>query len=293
MICKTWERVALAVMAALVVAIFAAPGAQADPILTVTNGDFAQYTGVTPGTNNDYFTNVNPTGWTGGGNLIFVTSYTGINNPSLYLPVYGPTAGQTASIPANPFPNSPIGGNFVEADANPDYEDSFSYQLSGLTPGQTYQLSFFVAYGEQTGFSSPGGMTNQWLVGLGVPGSVFSTTSIGGGYDSYSYSDPNGSVATTPLTSVPNEGVSPWQQVTVYLTADAANDVLTFLAWGNNGSTSNVPPIAFLDIGGNGNLTAATPTPPVAAGGLVLLVVVMVGFGANRLRRRRSNPGAV
>lgn len=284
MICRTWQRMALVVMPAIVLAIVAATNVQADAILTVTNGDFAQYSGTTPGTNGDYFTNVNPTGWTGGGDLIFVTNYAGINNPNLYLPVYGPTAGQTASIPNNPFPNSPIGGNFVEADANPNYEDSFSYQLSGLTVGTTYQLSFFVAYGEQTNFSSAGGMTNQWLVGLGTPGSVFSTTPIGNGYDSYSYSDKSGSVATTPLTSVPNEGVSPWQEVTVYLTADATNDVLTFLAWGNDGSTVNVPPIAFLDIANNGAPVAA-PEPA----SLSLLVTGLLGIGAYRLRRRRCN----
>jgi len=266
-------------------------GARADNILTVTNGDFSQYSGVAPGTNGDYFNSVNPTGWTGGGGLIFVTNYAGINNPNLYLPVYGPTAGQTASIPSNPFPNSPIGGNFVEADGNPSYEDSFSYQLSGLTVGETYSLSFFQAFGQQTGFSSA--TTNQWIVGLGVPGSVFNTSAIGNGYDSYTYSDSKGSVATTPLANVPNEGISPWNQVTVSLKADASNDVLTFLAWGDNGSTVNVPPIAFLDIANNG-APSVVPLPKASAGCLPLLVVVgMLGLGAKRLRSKRANPATV
>lgn len=292
----TWKRIALVVVPAIALAPAAA---QADPVLTVTNGEFSQYSGTTPGTNNDYFNNVNPTGWTSGnagpgGSLIFITTangtqQVGVNNPNLYLPVYGPTAGQTAS-PTNPISNPIPGSNFVEADANPYYGNSFSYQLSGLTVGQTYQLSFFEAFGQQTGFS--GNMTNQWIVGLGTAGSQFVFNESNPSQYTYSYSDPNGSVTTPGLVIVPSGTFSGWQQVTVSLTADASNDVLTFLAWGNNGSTVNVPPIAFLDIGANGAPTSV-PTPPASAGGLLLLVVVMFGFGANRLRRRRSTPGAV
>jgi hypothetical protein len=277
MICRTLKRNALVMMPAIAVALFAAANAQAQ-VLTVTNGNFSQYSGVTPGTNGDYFNSVNPTGWTGGGGLIFVNNYAGINNPNLYLPVWGPAAGVPAS-PSNPFPSSPIGGNFVEADGNPLYEDSFSYQLHGLTPGTKYSLSFFQAAGQQSYFY--GATTNQWIVGLGVTGSVFNTTAIGGGFDQYAYSDVNGSVAATSLMSVPAEGVSPWEQVTVSLTADDPNDVLTFLAWGDNGNTANLPPIAFLDIGANGN-AVTTPEPA----GLSLMVIGMIGFGAYRLRRR-------
>jgi PEP-CTERM motif len=259
-----------------VVAIVAAADARADN-LVVTNGDFAQYSGTTPGTNGDSFTNVNPTGWSGGGGLIFVTNYAGINNPNLYLPVYGP------------FPNSPLGGNFVEADGNPSFASGFSYQLSGLTVGKTYTLSFFQAGGQQTGFGNGLNTTEQWIVGLGTAG--FSVQIGAGGADSYyggndstySLGDANGSVAVSSLMTTPSGGVTPWQQVTVSLTADASNDLLSFLAWGDTGNTVNLPPIAFLDIKGNG---AAVPEPA----SLALIVVGMLGVGAYRLRRRRSNP---
>ena len=237
------------------VAIVAAADARAD-VLTVTNGNFAQYSGVTPGTSNDYFQNVNPTGWTGGGGLIFVTNQAGVNNSGLYLPVYN----------SPPFPTPPLSSNFVEADGNPYYENSFSYQLSGLTVGKTYTLSFFQAAGQQQGFT--GDTTNQWIVGLGTGG--FSVNSIGGGFDSYTLNDPTGSVAVTPLMSVPTGTYVPWEQVTVTLKADATNDLLTFLAWGDNGNTANLPPIAFLDIAGNG---AAVPEPA----SLALIIVGMVG----------------
>jgi hypothetical protein len=293
----TWKRIALVAVPAIAVATVAA---QADPTLTVTNGEFLQYSGTTPGTNGDSFNNVNPTGWTAGnsgpgGSLIFITTangtqQVGVNDPNLYLPVYGPTTGVTAS-PTNAISNPIPGSNFVEADANPFYGNSFSYQLSGLTVDQTYQLSFFEAFGQQTGFS--GDMTNQWIVGLGAAGSQFVFDESNSSQYSYSYSDLTGSVTSPGVVNVPSGTFTGWQQVTVNLTADAPNDVLTFLAWGNNGSTANEPPIAFLDIGANG-ATASVPLPPASSGGPLLLVVAgMLGFGAKKLRSRRSNPGAV
>ena len=142
------NRHCMRIVIASLVAIVAAADARADNI-TVTNGDFAQYSGTTPGTSGDSFTSVNPTGWSGGGGLIFVTNYAGVNNSGLYLPVYGP------------FPDSPLGGNFVEADGNPNYASGFSYQLSGLTVGQTYTLSFFQAGGQQVGFGNGLNTTEQ------------------------------------------------------------------------------------------------------------------------------------
>jgi hypothetical protein len=200
MICRTWQGMIVVVMLATGVAMVAAPGARAQ-VLTVTNGNFASYSGVTPGTPGDYFQSVNPTGWTGGGGLIFVTNQAGVNNSSLYLPVYN----------SPPFPAPPLGGNFVEADGNPYYENSFSYQLSGLTVGQTYSLSFYQAAGQQQGFY--GDTTNQWIVGLGTAG--FNVSSIGGGYDAYTLGDSSGSVAVSPLMSIPTGTYVGWEQVTV------------------------------------------------------------------------------
>jgi len=272
-------RRCMGILIGSVVAIAAAADARAQN-LVVTNGDFAKYTGTTPGTSGDSFTNVKPTGWSGGGGLIFVTNYSGVNNQGLYLPVYGP------------FPNSPLGGNFVEADGNPFYESGFSYLLSGLVSGQTYTLSFFQAGGQQTGFGNGLHTTEQWIVGLGTSG--FSDVIGNGGVDhyyggndsTYSLGDPHGSVAVTPLMTTPSGGVTPWEQVTVSLKADASTDLLSFLAWGDNGNTVNLPPISFLDIAGNG---AAVPEPA----SLALIVIGMLGVGAYRLCRRRSNPSKV
>jgi hypothetical protein len=282
----TWRKMALLVIPAVALALAGAGPALAGPVLTVSNGNFALYSGPgTPGSGangSDYFTNVNPVGWSATGtpasnsNLIFVTNQSGVNDNSLYLQVYNT---QPVSGPAAPFPAPPPGGNFVEADGNPTFEESFSYQLSGLTPGQTYSLSFFQAASQQQGFQ--GDTTNQWIVGLGTPGGF--NISYSGSQASYSLVDPSGSVAVSPLMSVPTGTYVPWQQVTLQLTADAPNDLLTFLAWGNGGNTANLPPIAFLDIAGNGAPVGA-PEPS----SLLLMGGCLGGLGVAYLRQRRA-----
>jgi hypothetical protein len=125
-----------------------AQSAQANPVLPgLTNLDFLSYSGTNP---KDTFTNVNPTGWTGGSGLIFIatsgTSSADPNTPcgSTYLQTYG----CPSTLPIGPY-------NVVEADGNPTFESGFNYALTGLTPGQTYTLSFYQAAGQQTGFVGP------------------------------------------------------------------------------------------------------------------------------------------
>lgn len=274
------------VMALGAVAVVTAPGVRADT-LTVTNGDFHLYSNAPPGS----FGYVNPTGWTSGaagpgGSLIYVTNAAGINAGN-YLYVNGPAGGQAS--PSNPFPAPPPGGNFVEADANPYYGNSFSYALSGLSVGTTYQLSFYQAGGQQPGFGDGRDTTEQWIVSLGTAGLNVSESTgpynsyYGGNASVYSNPDSGASIVASPLMTTPSDRITPWQQVTVNLTADATSDVLSFLAWGDDGVTANLPPIAFLDIAENGQM--GPPTAPAPAS-LTLLATGMLGIGAYRLRRR-------
>ena len=69
----------------------------------------------------------------------------------------------------------------------------------------------------------------------------------------------------------------------VSLTADATTDILSFLAWGDNGSTVNLPPMVFLT-GVNSPAGLATPEP----GSIVLFGSVLLGVGAI-IRRRAAN----
>lgn len=109
---------------------------QAAFLPNVANLNFIDYTGAAP---KNSFTAVNPVGWTGGTGLIYVDAPGTATSPSGGIPVYGP------------FADPPIAGNFVQADGNPTYESGFQQEITGLTPGTTYTLSFYQAGGSRPG----------------------------------------------------------------------------------------------------------------------------------------------
>jgi len=258
--------------------------AMADPALPgLTNLNFVTYTGSAP---QNTFTNVDPTGWTGGNGLINIDAPTAGGDA---------TNGGGAGIRTYSAPSviSGLGAyNYVQADGNPVYESGFNYEaVKGLTPGTTYSLSFYQAAGQEVGFN--GATTNQWIVALGASGSsLFSATSAApttpnqhcGTNCVYTDTDPTASVAASTLMDVPSDGLVDWNFTTVSLTASAATETLSFLAWGDNGNTTNLPPMAFLT--GVNSPAGLVPTPEPAS--IALFGVGLAGVGGI-VRRRRGN----
>jgi hypothetical protein len=247
----------------------------------LTNQNFVSYTGSAP---KGPFNSVDPVGWTGGNGLIFIDSQTYAQSAAgpVYLTTYGNPSGS-------------VSGNYVEADGNPTYESGFNYSVSGLVIGQTYSLSFYQGASEQTGFgfnpvtNSYTPTTNQWIVSLGTQGLQLCNNC--GGYDpvygqtsTYFNGDKTASIAASQVMTVPYKGTVGWQYVTVNLTADATTDLLSFLAWGDNGSTVNLPPIAFLSGVDSPAGEGVVPEPAAWA----LLCVGLLGLGGMVRRRRRQ-----
>lgn len=118
-----------------------------------------------------------------------------------------------------------------------------------MTVGQSYNVSFYQAAGQQ--FGDSGATTEQWQVSLGSD-TQFSAVML-----------------------TPSEGVFPWNAQTLSYTASSTSEVLSFLAVGSGG----VPPIVFLD-----GVDMETNVPEPSA--TLLLAGVGICTGIIRLRRR-------
>jgi PEP-CTERM motif len=208
-------------------------GAQADvlPVQNLTFTDFGPG-GLPPKT---IFFFANAVGWTGPGpgDLVAIDAPGTATVPGSggnSYPVYGP------------FADPPPGGNFIQMDGNPTFENSFNQVINGLTAGVTYTLSFWQAAGQQQGFS--GETTEQWKVFLAGEGGSFHVNCSG----DPCVVDKTGDITEvdSTLMTTPSMGVHPWELVNMSFLASASTETLSFLAWGDNGETTNLPPTVFL-----------------------------------------------
>jgi hypothetical protein len=210
----------------------------------VVNGSFETTTSSFGAGDKYGFSAAGVTGWSGGTGLTFLDAPGTADNVNDYLAVYGP-------FPAT----SPDGGNFVEADGDPNYSSAIYQTISGLTAGDVYDVSFYQAAGQQIDFTGP--TTEKWAVTLG------------------------GTTLDSSKFSLPQGGVGAWQAQTLAFTANSSSEVLSFLAVGTPGGA---PPISFLD----GVSVTAVPLPTA----LSLAFVGMIGIAAYRSRRTAQSAAA-
>jgi hypothetical protein len=256
-----WKKVVGVPLLALGVTI--APVANAGD-LSVTNGSFETYSGGYGATDNQLgavsqlgsgtdYTQVS--GWTLGqstyGFLMNANSLTnGSYSPQFHNEFYlwGPSA--NAGGVANGLTTSPDGGNFLALDGASDYHGAgISQQITGLTVGNLYSVTFDWAAAQQHGFD--GATTESLSVSLGSSTQSTSTFNL----DSHAFSG--------------------WMTETFTFQATSASEALTFLA---NGTPDSQPPFVLLD----GVNFSAVPEPSAA----VLLGLGIVVLGAASLRQR-------
>jgi hypothetical protein len=170
---------------------------------------------------------------------------TGANGQFGSVSIWGPGNGSANGLPAS----SPAGGYYIASDSA-FQQDAIKQTITGLTPGASYNVSFWWGAGQQNGFT--GDTQSQWQVTLGTD------------------------TQSTPFANVSSLGFSGWMFQTFTYTAEASTEVLAFFA---NGSPQ-VPPLALLD---GVSLQAAIPEASTWA----MMVVGFAGLGFAAFGRRR------
>lgn len=236
---------------ALVVAGSALVSVQASAATNlVKNGDFESgYTGNTE-FNTWYSPDKGPTAWTSetysAFNLYFsAATATTVSAQTQY--------GSDRQMLAPSFVASPTGGNFVALDGDPTNRGYLTQEISGLTKGKNYVVSF--DWGASQLQNRQGPTTEQLVVGFG------------------------GGTQTTALVHNESQGFTGWMHDSMTFHATSTSQVLSFLSLG---TPVGLPPMAVLD----GVSVAAVPEP--ATWGLML-----VGFGLVGAAVRRRRPTAV
>jgi len=257
----TWGRLGASVIAALVALLVAFGEIQAAPV--IVNGDFESLPHAL-NSGKEFYTSDTPIGWgsgSGGGPLGQLSAVNSVTGPGPFQNTATSFANGTIGV-YGPFPSSPTGGNFLQADADPGFRpNAFTTTVTGLTPGQQYAISFWQAAGQQNGFR--GATFEQWLVSLGAE------------------------THASHLINLPDQGIAPWELQTLIFTATNSSDTLSFLATGSSVLTTgnSLPPIIFLD----GVSVSAVPEPSSVA----LMCLMLLGLAIAYRRQRAARAAGI
>ena len=240
-------------LATVATTVIAASSAKADPVNLVQNGSFESTSAYT--TNNGTqvgteISNSNLADW-------FVTSSTNqftflLNQNYATNGFYDPIDGHESTFFAAPGP-APDGSNAITSDGN--YKNGFlSQNISGLSVGDRYSLSFFQASTQQSG-GYYGSATDAWKVGFGS------------------------NVAYSTSMFNPEHGDTPWTKVTMTFIADSTSELLSFFATTSPGAE---PPFLLLD-----NVVLNDVPEPAS------FAMAGIGLGALLLFRRKRAKSAI
>lgn len=268
---KNFKLTALAAGTLLSLSAFTA---NAVPLELISNGGFENTTGITQSSNLRTTATTGPTfvdNWLYAPTATSMAANGGIGNnySFVYLPgeattigaaLYHPTTG--ALVVDRPklwaVDETPPRGNFIAVDADPIANAYIYQELSGLTVGQEYRLSFDFAGGQYQGRT--GDNHESWQVQFG------------------------NDVQSTLMLNNLSHGFTGWMTQTFDFIASNTNQRLSFLALGG---PDGLPPVSLLD---NVSLTEVVEVPEPAS--LALLVTGLFGIGASRRRAQRNAKAA-
>jgi hypothetical protein len=232
----------------------------------VTDGTFTDATGVAGNEPNGQIGNFTTVvGWTAsGGNNAGVgdigytflyqpgTAYTsGAYGSAGEVYLWGP-GGNGGSVNNGLDAPVPGGGNFVTGSGIYLVPSTLSQTITGLTVGDTYDVSFYYAGAQQCGWTGP--TTNGWTVSLG------------------------GQTENSPALDTPSEGFTGWQLDTMAFAATNSTESLSFTAFGFPPSPDLEETSLLADV----SLTQ-DPTPDAASTALLLGFSLLALISASRV----------
>jgi hypothetical protein len=159
----------------------------------------------------------------------------------------------------NGLASSPQGGAYMAFDSDPGFHGTFTQTITGLSVGQKYALSFYMAGTQDV--SRDSATTESITATLGA--------------ESY----------TTSTINTPAAGFSPWQHYSTTFTYTGGGNILSFLA---TGGPSGQPPYALLDGVSLTAVTGGVPEPTTWA--MIVAGFVGLSFAARARRKLAAVP---